>query len=129
MTSTMKPAERNGTEVQTGVERATTVVADVGAQAQIIATDAVAVVAKHAPAATAASRSAIDHAVATLRTSSTVSLAMGTVFASGLTGGMLLSRAPRVLVSLAFLPALLLGGAVLGRATTRPAGPAHEART
>jgi hypothetical protein len=129
MTSTMTPAGRNGTEEQTVIGRATTVVTDVGAQVQTAATDAAAALAKHAPAATAASRSALDRALATLRRSSTVSLAMGTVFASGMTGGMLLSRAPRALVSLAFLPALLLGGTVLGRATTRPEGPAREART
>ena len=129
MTSTMTPAGRNGTDEQTVIGRATTVVADVGAQARTTANDAAAVVADHAPAALAASRSVLDRALTILRSSSTVSLAMGTVFASGMTGGMLLSRAPRVLVSLAFLPALLLGGTVLGRATTRLEGPAREART
>jgi hypothetical protein len=125
MTSTTKPAGRNGREEQTVVGRTTTVVTDVGAQVQSAAADAAAVVARHAPAATAASRGALDRALAILGRSSTVSLAMGTVFASGMTGGMLLSRAPRVLASLAFVPLLLLGGTVLGRVTTRLEGPAR----
>ena len=129
MSTTMKPAERNGTAEQTVIERTTTVVSDVGEQVHAAAADAAAVVAQHAPAATAASRGGLDRALAALRRSSTVSLAMGTVFASGVTGGMLLSRAPRTLVSLAFLPALILGGTVLGRATARLEGPAREART
>lgn len=56
MTSTMAPEECNGTEEQTVIGRATTVVADVGAQARITATDATAFVATRAPAALARPR-------------------------------------------------------------------------
>ncbi len=118
MTSTMARAERNGTEEQTVIGRATTVVADVGAQVRTTAVDATAIVAKHAPAALAASRGTIERVLAIVRGSSDGSLALGTVFAAGLSGGMLLSRAPRLLVALAFLPTLFLGGTLLGRGTT-----------
>lgn len=119
MTSTMKPAERNGTQEQTLIERTTTAVTDVGAQVQTAAADAVEVVAKHAPAATAASRSVLERAVASLRRSSTGSLALGTACAAGVTGAMVVSRAPRALVTLASVATLLLGGTVLGRGSNR----------
>jgi hypothetical protein len=128
MTSTKAP-ERNGTEQQTFIGRTTTVVTDVGQQVHTTASDATAVVARHAPAALAASRGTLDRALATLRGSSSGSLALGTFFAAGVTGGMFLSRAPRVLVALAFLPALLLGGTALGRGTTRLEEPSRGART
>ena len=118
MRRTLAPEERNGSADQTVIGRATTVVADAGAQARSTATDTTAFVADHAPEALAASRGVIERALATLRRSSSGSLELGTVFAAGLSGGMLMSRAPRLLVALAFLPTLLLGGTLLGRGTT-----------
>ena len=129
MTSTVAPAERNGTEERIISGRATTLVADVGTQVHTRATDATAAATKRAPAALAASRGVMARAVADLRRSSDGSLALGTVFAAGLSGGMLLSRAPRLLVTLAFLPALLLGGTLVGRGTTRAEEPSRGART
>ncbi len=129
MPSTMARAERNGTADQTVIGRAATVVADVSAQARTTATDTTAIVAKRAPAALAASRGVIERARTILGGSSSASLALGTVFAAGLSGGMLLSRAPRLLVALALLPTLLLGGTLLGRGTTDAEAPSHAART
>jgi hypothetical protein len=128
MTSTMAPEERNGTEEQTVIGRATTVVAEVGAQVHTAVVDATATVADHAPAALAASRDAVERVFATLRGSSNGSLALGTVFAAGLSGGMLMSRAPRLLVAMALLPTLLLGGMLLGRGTADGGEPSHGAR-
>ena len=129
MTSTLAPEERNGTAEQTVIGRATTVMADVGAQARITATDTTAFVATRAPAALAASRGTVERVFATLRGSSTGSLALGTVFAAGLSGGLFLSRAPRLLVAPAFLATLLLGGTLLGRGTTDGGGSSRGART
>jgi hypothetical protein len=125
MTSTMKPAERNGTQDQTLIGRTTTAVTAVGGQVHTAAE----AVAKHVPAATAASRNALDRAVASLRGSSTGSLALGTACAAGVTGGMVLSRAPRALVTLASVTTLLLGGTVLGRGSGRLQEPPRGART
>ena len=54
MTSTIAPEEHNDTEEQTVIGRATTVVADVGAQVRTAAVDATAIVGDRAPAALAA---------------------------------------------------------------------------
>jgi len=129
MTSTMAQEEHNDTEEQTVIGRATTVVADVGAQVQTAAVDATAIVADHAPAALAASRDTVERVFADLRGRSDGSLALGTVFAAGLSVGMLLSRAPRLLVALAFLATMLLGGTLLGRGTTGGEKPSRGART
>jgi hypothetical protein len=127
MTSTMARGERNGTEEQTVIGRATIVVSDVGGQVRTKAADATAVVAGRAPTALAASRGVIEHTLAVLRGSSSGSLALGTAFAAGVSGGMLLSRAPRLLVALAFLPTLLLGGTLVGRGTGRADEPPRGA--
>ncbi len=129
MASTKKLAEHNGTEEQTVLERTTTVAADVGAQVHTAAVDATAIVADRAPAALAASRDTVERVVAHLRGSSDGSLALGTVFAAGLTGGMLLSRAPRLLVVPAFLATMLFGGTLLGRGTAGGAEPSRKTRT
>ena len=129
MTSTMAPEERNDTEEQTVIGRATTVVAAVGAQVHTAAVDAAAIVADHAPAALAASRGTVEGVFANLRGRSDGSLVLGTVFTAGLSAGMLLSRAPRLLVAIAFLPTLLLGGMLLGRRTIDGGQPSHGART
>jgi hypothetical protein len=127
MTSKVARAERNGTAERTVIGRAS-VVADVGAQARTTAADTTAIVVDRAPAALAASRGGIERALVALRGSSTGSLALGTVFAAGVSGGMLLSRAPRLLVALAFLPTLLLGGTLVGRGTTRAEESSPRAR-
>ncbi len=129
MRRTTTPEERNGTADPTIIGRATTVVAEVGAQARSTATDTTAFVATQAPAALAASRGVIEHSLLALRRSSSASLTLGTVFGAGLSGGMLLLRAPRLLVALAFLPTLLLGGTLLGRGTADGGEPTHKART
>jgi hypothetical protein len=129
MTSTTAPGERNDTDEQTVIERATTVAADIGAQVHTAAADASAIVAGHAPAALAASRGTVEGVVANLRGRSDGSLALGTAFAAGLSGGMLLGRAPRLLVTLAFLATMLLGGTLLVRGTTGGETPSRGVRT
>jgi hypothetical protein len=118
MTSTMAPEERSDPEGQTAVARATTAAADVGAQVRTAAVDAAEIVADHAPAVLAASRGTVERVFADLRGRSDESLALGTVFAAGLCAGMLLARAPRLFVSLAFLTAMLFGGMLVARAAT-----------
>lgn len=129
MTSTIAREERNDTEEQTVIGRAATVAADVGAQVHTAAVDATALVADNAPAALAASRDAVERVFANLGGRSDGSLALGTVFAAGLCGGMLLGRAPRLLVALAFMATMLLGGTLLGRGTTAGEESSRGART
>lgn len=124
MTSTaVAPKKRNGTEQRSVIGRATSAVTDAGAQARTTAADASTVVAKHAPAAVAMSRGIVERVLTTLRGSSTGSLTLGTVFAAGVSGGMLLSRAPRALVAPAFMATLLLGGTLVGRVSARSGEP------
>ena len=78
MRRTTTPEERNGTADPTIIGRATTVVAEVGAQARSTATDTTAFVATQAPAALAASRGVIEHSLLALRRSSSASLTLGT---------------------------------------------------
>lgn len=129
MASTMTPAERSDTEAQTVIGRASTVLADVGGQVHTAAVDTTAIVSDHAPGALAASRGTIERVFASLRRSSDGSLTLGTIFAAGLSGGMLLSRAPSLQVALAFLATMLLGGTLLGRGTTCGEEPSRRART
>ena len=123
-----KPEKRNGTTEPTVSGRTTTMATEVGAQVQTAAGDAAEAIARRAPSAAAGSRRRLEIALANLRRRSTGSLAMGTVFVSGMTGGMLLSGAPRVLVALAFLPAVLFGATIVGRATTDGV-PSREGHT
>jgi hypothetical protein len=129
MTSKVARAERNGTAERTVIERAARVAGDVSAQARTTAADTTAIVVDRAPTAVATSRGIVERVLMAVRGSSTSSLELGTVFAAGMSGGMLLSRAPRPLVALAFLPTLLLGGTLLGRGTTDGGKPSHGART
>ena len=129
MPSRTARAERNGTADQTIIGRATSVVADVSTQARTTAVDTTAIVANHAPAALAASRGLIERTLTILGGSSNGSLALGTVFGAGLSGGMILSRSPRLLVALALLPTVILGGTLLGRESTEAGEPSHQART
>ena len=69
----------------------------------------------NAPAMLSASRRSAEGALVMLRSSSTESIWLGAVFAAGASSGLLLTRAPRVLAALASVPALVLGGMVLGR--------------
>ena len=128
MTSTVAPTKRNGTEKPTVIRRAASAVTDVGAQARTTAADATTVVAKRAPAALAMSRGIVERVLMALRGSSTGSLTLGTVFAAGVSGGMLLSRAPRVLVAPAFMATLLLGGTLVGRVTAQAGEPTRGTR-
>ena len=129
MTGTMAPEEHNDTEGQTVIGRATTVAADVGAKVQTAAGDATAIVADHGPAALAASRSTVERVFADLRGRSDGTLALGTAFAAGLSVGMFLPRAPRLLGALAFLATMVLGGTLLGRGTSGGEKPSRGART
>ena len=128
MASKEAPADRNGTAGTTVIERATSVVSDVGAKVREGVADPATAVAQHAPAALVASRRSAEHALAMLRAISADSLLLGTVFAAGASSGLLLSRAPRVLVALAFVPALVFGGMVLGRRGMHFDEPAHAGR-
>jgi hypothetical protein len=116
MTGTMAPETHP--EGQTAVARATTAAADVGAQVRTAAVDAAEIVADHAPAVLAASRGTAERVFTDLRGRSDGSLALGTVFAAGLCGGMLLGRAPRLLILLAFLTTMLFGGMLVARGAT-----------
>jgi hypothetical protein len=129
MTTTTAPEERTHTHEQTAIEHATAVVADVGAQIQTAAADATAIVVDHAPAALAASRDTVERVVTNLRGRSDASLALGAIFSAGLSVGMLLSRAPRLLVAPALLATLLFGGTLLGRGATGGEKPKRGART
>jgi hypothetical protein len=119
MTSTVAPAPRNGTEDRTVIGRAAGAVTDVAAQISTTAGDATTVVARRAPAALSMSQGTAENILSALRGRSSASLALGTVFAAGVSGGMLLSRAPRILVTLAFLATTLLGGTLVERWATR----------
>jgi len=129
MASTTAPEERNHTEGESVVGRAANVVADAGAQVKTAAVEATAIVADHAPAALAASRGTVERVLANLDGRSDESLALGTVFAAGLSAGMLLSRAPRLLVALTFLASLAFGGTLLGRGTAGGDATSRKART
>ena len=122
MTRTMpRVKERTNVDEQTVIGRATAGLADAGAQV----VGASATVARSVPATVEGYRGAFDRMRKALQESTSGSLALGTFFAAGLTSAMLLSGAPRALVSLSFLPVLLLGGTVLGRATA-PAGQPYR---
>ena len=129
MASTTAPEERNHTEEDGVIGRAANVVADAGAQVKTAAVEATAIVVDHAPAALAASRGTVERVLANLDGRSDESLALGTVFAAGLSAGMLLSRAPRLLVALTFLASLAFGGTLLGRGTAGGDATSRKART
>ena len=129
MTTTKKPSRRAGSKDPSAIERTTTRVVDAGAQVGSAASEASSLVGKHVPAAVAASRGAAEHALATVQRSSSGSLLLGAAFATGITAGMRLSRAPRVLVALASLPALLLGATVFGRSAGQLEEPPQQPLT
>jgi hypothetical protein len=110
--------DSDGPSVTTMVARVGTVMRAVAEQAREGAATpgaAVATAARRAPAILAASRTSAEDALVMLRSSSTESLWLGAVFAAGASSGLLLSRAPRAVAALASVPALVLGGMVLGR--------------
>ena len=120
--------KRNGAEQRSVIRRAASAVTDVSAQARTTAADATTVVAKRAPAALTVSRGIVGGVLTALRGSSTGSLALGTVFAAGVSGGMLLSRAHRVVVAPAFMATLLLGGPLVGRVSAQAWEPIRGTR-
>jgi hypothetical protein len=73
----------------------------------------------HAPAVIDTSRATADIAVREVRGASSENLMLGSVFSAGLSLGLLLARAPRVLVLLALVPVFVLGGDLLGRRNSR----------
>jgi hypothetical protein len=90
---------------------------DAASQIRASAVDAASALGEHAPAAVALSQDTIDRIAAQLKASSTDSLVLGTVFSAGVWCGLALARAPRLLMLLAILPALVLGGSLLSRRT------------
>ena len=82
---------------------------------RVAASGAAGTLADQAPAVRAMSQEAVDQVGATLRASSSDSLLLGAVFSAGLWAGLVLARAPRPVILLALIPALVLGGTLVSR--------------
>lgn len=112
-----------------GAKRAAEVFTDVAGD---VATSAKA----HAPAVIDTSRATADIAVREVRAASSENLMLGSVFSAGLSLGLLLARAPRVLVLLALTPVFVFGADLIGRrnsrgssVTSKPASKAPASRS
>ena len=90
---------------------------DAASQIRSSAVDVASTIGEHAPAAMALSQDTIDRIASQLKASSTDSLVLGTVFSAGVWCGLALARAPRLMMLLAILPALVLGASLLSRRT------------
>jgi hypothetical protein len=110
-TTTLNEADRAETEEQPLQDRAM----DAVRAAPETVRQAAGVVAERAPEAISASRDAINEASRRLQSGSPQELTTWASFGMGLWIGLLLGRAPRLLVLAAGLPALVLGGALLAR--------------
>jgi len=125
-------AQRAGDAAQragVGAKRAAEVLTDV-------AGDVATSVQAHAPAVIDTSRATADSAVREVRAASSENLMLGSVFSAGLSLGLLLARAPRVLVLLALVPVFVLGGDLMGRrngrgssVTSKPASKTPASRS
>ncbi len=125
-------AQRAGDAAQragVGAKRAAEVLTDV-------AGDVATSVQAHAPAVIDTSRATADIAVREVRAASSENLMMGSVFSAGMSLGLLLARAPRVLVLLALVPVFVLGGDLISRrsgrgssVTSKPASKAPAGRS
>ncbi len=113
-------AQRAGVGAKRAAEVLTDVAGDVATSVQA-----------HAPAVIDTSRATADVAVREVRAASSENLMLGSVFSAGLSLGLLLARAPRVLVLLALVPVFVLGGDLIarrsGRGTSVPSKPASKA--
>jgi hypothetical protein len=90
-----------------------------------VAGDVASTVSAHAPAVIDASRATAGIAAREVRSASSENLVLGTVFSSGLAFGLMLARAPRVLVLLALTPVVVFGANLVGRRNNR--GPKSAA--
>jgi hypothetical protein len=109
--TTVKEADRAEAEEQPLQDRAMEAVR----AAPDTVRQAAGVVAERAPEAINASKGAINEASRRLQAGSPQELTTWAAFGMGLWIGLLLGRAPRLLVLAAGLPALVLGGALLAR--------------
>jgi len=121
--ASQSPTARSG---PTARERTLTVVGDAAGQVRDGVADSVGAIGSHAPEALNASRRSAERGLTGLRQVPTHSLVLSTVFSGGLSAGMLLSRAPRTLVMLAFVPAVVLGGTLLERLSARIDDPPDQ---
>ena len=79
------------------------------------AADVAGSVAERAPEVLSLSQETIEQLAGALRASSSDSLVLGLVYSVGVWSGLALARAPRLLMLLAMVPALVLGGTLLTR--------------
>ena len=84
-----------------------------------VAGDVASTVSAHAPAVIDASRATAGIAAREVKSASSENLVLGTVFSSGLTFGLMLARAPRVVVLLALTPVVVFGANLIGRRNGR----------
>ena len=89
--------------------------------------DVASTVSAHAPAVIDASRTTVGVAAREVRAASSRDLMLGTVFSTGLAGGLLLARGPRLLVLMALAPVFALGGTLLSRRGGGPTVPSKPA--
>jgi hypothetical protein len=101
-------AQRAGVAAQRASEVLTDVAGDVASQ-----------VSAHAPAVIDASRKTTGIAAREVQAASSENLMLGAVFSSGIAFGLMLARAPRVLVLLALTPVVVFGANLVGRRTGR----------
>ena len=94
-----------------------------------VAGDVASTVSAHAPAVLDASKATAGVAAREVRAASSDDLMLGSVFSTGLALGLLLARAPRVLVLLALVPVFVLGGTLLSRKGGGPSTPSKPAAT
>jgi hypothetical protein len=108
-------AQRAGVAAQragVAAQRASEVLTDV-------AGDVASTVSAHAPAVIDASRNTAGIAAREVQSASSENLMLGTVFSSGIAFGLMLARAPRVLVLLALTPVVVFGANLVGRRNNR----------
>jgi len=108
-------AQRAGVAAQRATEVLTDVAGDVASTVQT-----------HAPAVIDASRNTAGIAAREVQSASSENLMLGTVFSSGVAFGLMLARAPRVLVLLALVPVVTFGANLIGRRNGR--GPWASAK-
>jgi hypothetical protein len=86
--------------------------------------DAAGTVAERLPEAAAATRSTVDEATRRMEAGSDQTLLVGTAMSFGFAAGLLVGGAPRLLVTVALVPAVAMGMTLLDRTgrMTRPSG-------
>lgn len=109
------PAQR-AREVVTEVTEAAKAAVESGAPVVRDAAEAArSAVETHAPAVIEAGKVTATTAYSQVRRAPDEQLAMGTAFAAGLVTGFVLARVPRLVLLLALVPLMVLGGTLLGR--------------